>query len=391
MGYDISNHAVDVELIQQRLIPALGGRGSIDDILARAAGLSAISARANQWGLRVTRLSHAISDKQRELGFERTIAVPKKNAGWLDRVLGRSRTEEIRVPELTTGLPGFDPDLCVWGRPFFIVADSTDEALAELDRYMKCPPNDLARVDAIAGQMIAKLESKRREIGPDVRSEIVAVLDSFQPIAEHVPDLEEGDGGNVDIDATRRRLADHFAAIQKTWAARDTDQMIARGEDGDEPVPAAELAVTVPYALLNLAAHVLPGWMGRGYVWPTALFEKIGVDVSAIFETPTALFEPLVRDFPNVETGFHTTIPENYSLGGYVRPENIAALKALLLKHERELILAWTEPGTATALSLEELSADFRKILEPVTLAERHGYGFIEAAEVYSGILGVMN
>jgi hypothetical protein len=37
------------------------------------------------------------------------------------------------------------------------------------------------------------------------------------------------------------------------------------------------------------------------------------------------------------------------------------------------------------------LSTDYRKIIEPVVFAERNKYGFIEAAEVYSGILGVTN
>jgi hypothetical protein len=37
------------------------------------------------------------------------------------------------------------------------------------------------------------------------------------------------------------------------------------------------------------------------------------------------------------------------------------------------------------------MSADFTKILEPVLWAEQKGYGFIEASEVYSGFMGVMN
>ena len=39
----------------------------------------------------------------------------------------------------------------------------------------------------------------------------------------------------------------------------------------------------------------------------------------------------------------------------------------------------------------EDVSADNKKILEPVVLAERKGYGFIEAAEIYSGFMGVTN
>jgi hypothetical protein len=37
------------------------------------------------------------------------------------------------------------------------------------------------------------------------------------------------------------------------------------------------------------------------------------------------------------------------------------------------------------------LAADYTKILEPALLARRNGYGFLEAAEVYSGFMGAMN
>jgi hypothetical protein len=39
----------------------------------------------------------------------------------------------------------------------------------------------------------------------------------------------------------------------------------------------------------------------------------------------------------------------------------------------------------------ERVTTDYKKILESVVFAERKGYGFIEAAEIYSGFLGVLN
>jgi hypothetical protein len=216
------------------------------------------------------------------------------------------------------------------------------------------------------------------------------MLDALYPLADHLPELKGDNRKDASFADTRRRLAAMIESYREAWTHRGTERLI-ESEVFEEPTSAADMARGAPYMLLNLAAQVLPGWMGRGYVWPTQLFEKIGVGVSHVFEKPTALFEPLVRAFPEIEEGFSTTIFQNYSLGGYVRPANVAVLKALLEKHRRELILAWIEPEQAADADLDELSADYRKILEPVTLAERQGHGFIEAAEIYSGFMGVMN
>jgi hypothetical protein len=141
-----------------------------------------------------------------------------------------------------------------------------------------------------------------------------------------------------------------------------------------------------------LAAQTLPGWMGRGRVWPTALFKEIGVSVSGVFERPVSLFEDLLRDVPGMDANLRGTIVENYCLGGYVPPQKMQSFVDLLTKHRRELILAWHQGQEDTAdLDLEQLATDFTKILEPANYALRRGYGFIEAAEVYSGILGWMN
>ena len=82
----------------------------------------------------------------------------------------------------------------------------------------------------------------------------------------------------------------------------------------------------------------------------------------------------------------------NYCLGGYVPPHKMQAFVDLLTRHRRELILAWHE-GLEDTGDIDRLAgmADFIKILEPATYALRQGYGFIEAAEIYSGILGWMN
>lgn len=364
MGYDVSNHPVDTKLMTERLIPALLGQASIDDILDRAADLSVVARRAEQWAYRIMQLTQELSNKQDDVD-------PDEDGPYLR-------------------LPGWNTDLSVWGRPFLIIADTVDESLAALDQYMQCTQNDLAAVDRIAASMLAKLDTKKGGWPSDVHPARVAMFEAVYPLAEHLPELKKKDQKPADPAKTRRRWEMILETYREGWAQRDSKRKI-KSEVLEEPSRPADLAREAPYILLNLAAQVLPGWMARGTVWPTQLFEKIGVPVSHVFETPTPLFEPLVRAFPAIEENFRTTITMNHSLGGYVRPENVSTLRALLEKHERELIYAFVEPHEMARVDPERVTTDYKKILESVVFAERKGYGFIEAAEIYSGFLGVLN
>lgn len=386
MGFDISNHAVDQNLITGRLIPALRGEAPIDDLLDRAATLSQIAHRANQWGLRVVQLNSHLFDQQLDIA-PRVIDRRPAKRNILQRLLGIQKFEEIPRPGRIVGLPGFDSDLSVWGRPFFIVADTPEESLQAFQQYLSISQGQLDDVDAICTAMLAKLDKEKGSIPSDLDPAVIASLDAWYPILDHLPPLED-ESQPPDWKNARHRIQRWFAMYQEAWTHKDSERVI-ESDFYDEPLPASEIAMAAPHALINFAAQLLPGWMGRGHVWPTILFEKIGVDVSDLFETPMPLFASLVEELPELEERLNTTIVENYSLGGYVPPEKICAFRERLQKHRRELILAWDGDGTDE--DVERMSADFNKILEPVLLAEQQGYGFIEAAEVYSGFMGAMN
>lgn len=421
MGYDISNHPVDAAFIRQRLIPALKGHGNVEHFIERAARLAVVAHQAKAWGMQVMDVSHRISDLQRALDPKDTpaptpaLAKPASVWGRLKQALsggGAASAPDAppaRAWRLTTGLPGFDTDRSVWGRPFFVTERSPEAAVAVVERYMACSADDPHAMDAIARAQVALLEARRHEVRPDVLADTLAVLDGFYPLMPHVEpdasgnadeegnDVHESDDEPTDaVDAdeflanARTRLKARFDLLRAVWAARDSQDPFEHPLL-DEPGDARELALELPYTLIDFAAKGLPGWMGRGYVWPTALFEQIGVPVDHLFETPAALFDELRRDLPQLESRLHTSIPENYSLGGYVRPENIAAFEALLRQHRRELILAWQDDKNAADAELEEMCADFDKILEPVIWARANGWGFIEGAEIYSGFMGITN
>lgn len=387
MGYDISNHPVDVQFLQQRLIPAVMGHGDFSDFLDRAAERAIVAHRANRWALRTLALNSAIFDRQLAVAPAMPAAAPAGGSFW-SRLRRQTAAPAPARLKPATGLPGFDSDLSVWGRPFFVTAREPDEAIRVIERYMTCAGSDVAAIDAIAAAEFDRLEARRGDIRGNVAREAVAVLAQFYPLSAHLPAADAP--SPIHPASVRDRLRGQFDLLRTIWEKRQSDDLVQHALL-DDPLSGRDLAVTLPQAVIGLAAQALPGWMGRGYVWPTELFAKIGVPVGHVFETPEPLFAAMTHEFPELRTGFSTTIRDNYSLGGYVRPQNVSTLKALLMKHRRELILAWSESKAVDEREVEAMSADFTKILEPVLWAEQKGYGFIEASEVYSGFMGVMN
>lgn len=402
MGYDISHHPIDTHLLCERLLPWVMGNDPLEpalgDYLDRAAALNVVGHRANQWGLRVVGLDLAIHDRQRERAPRRMERRIKRTApparSLLARLLGRPAPaapveyEEVEAWAKTTGLPGFDSDLSVWGRPFFVLGEDTRTALAELDEYLACTPDRLDAVDALAMRMLQRLETMPVN-DPDLLPEVRAALDEFRPFAAHLPENTDHDDVLPEPSAVRAHLARKLQLARRVWTHRKDREPL---DDPllDEPTLAADCLPSVPFHLVDLAAQVLPGWMGRGRVWSTALFDRIGVDVSRVFGTAEPLFAPMVRAHPALARDFHDTIIANYMLGGYVPPKQVPTLVELLERHREPLTLAAAGCERASDL-MPGMDADYRKLREAAEYAKRHGHGFLEAAEVYSGFLGIMN
>jgi hypothetical protein len=237
VGFDISNHPVDVALIKQRIVPFVcGGDDRLDDLIARAARLNCIKYRANSWGLALLDYSWAISDRQRALGITRTVRVRRPPKGIIARLLGRPPTvEDVTYPQVT-GIPGFDGDLSVWGRPFFIVADTTDDALEGLDTYLALPDAAPQTVDAVAQRMLAKLDARRDLPPPGFDPSVLRVLfDSYPLTGRLVPQQE---GQPPDEGETARQLRRRFDLARTVFADRSSDAVV-EADDGDA-IPAAE-------------------------------------------------------------------------------------------------------------------------------------------------------
>ncbi len=321
MGWDISYHPIDPTFVHARVLAYVRGERTIDDLVASAVRLAKVRFRANAWGLGLVELS---------------------------------RTRDV---------PGFNPDLHVWGRPFLITDRDPAAISSSIDAYLEVP---IERVDALAERMIAALDPHLA--GPGI----------VKPSAEgDLPDDDDlilGIRGNLDL----------FRAARATIVAGDREVVAPDGRVHDAR---ALFASDFPLTAVTFAAQFRPGWMARGYGWPTQLFAEIDVDTSALFTMPTDLFAPLLGEIPEIEEQLATTIQQNYSLGGYVAPSGVPTLLELLDRHSLAIddwarSEGWGDDGAQSYLvGIREAALD----------AQRRGFGFLEATEIYSGPLGIMN
>ena len=406
MGLDISAHAVDTALFRDRLIPFVQGKGALDDLIQRAVAVAAISHRANAWGLGAYNVESAFTNAQRDAAptvvhtYQKTVSEPSLLAK-LFGAKAKTVPDQYEAPDRVPGLPGFDTDLAIWGRPFFIVADDEATALADFERYLALVGQNSDLVDPIGREMIARMEAMRARIPADTHPGVLSAARAFpafptlaKPDAEHVFNAARAERTfRKQVQSWR----DIFAArgTRQTFNVDDVDQdeeSDGGGErwvrvDGNErPDPTAdELLPSLPHSIVGFAAALLPGWMNRGSNHASFLFDKIGVKTRGLIETPEPVFAPLIKEAAAVGASLRATIYDNFSLGGYVAPANVPAFVELLDKHKYELSQAWGDDCDGA------LSSDYIKIIEPARYALKHGFGYIEAAEVYSAPLGIMN
>jgi len=93
-----------------------------------------------------------------------------------------------------------------------------------------------------------------------------------------------------------------------------------------------------------------------------------------------------VDEIPSLAKGMRDTIIENYMVGGYMRAENVHALREGFEWACDRVLAAANREGYMDVCRIA-----LQKITEAIADAERRGHGFVEATEVYSGILGQNN
>ena len=316
MGYDVSYHPVDLGFIFERIVPCLLRHKDLMPLVEEAIVRERVRYRAKAWAL-----------------------------GAYHASLERGRTPSP-----------IEPYVHLWGRPFFIVANTPDHVAEQIDAYLAASTVD--EVDRIARDNLRRLE--------------------LGGVAPSLPD------GMPDRDSLFATVAPEIAALVDVIAALRAGATEYRVPDGSVTNPAKLVRNNYPLIVLTFAARFRPGWMERGRVWPTCLMTEADLDTKPHFEPPWSLFPDALRE--QIGGTLHPAIHENYMVGGLVQESGVPALRALL-RREQDALLAgprendW-EDGARCALG---------KLDEALAYAERDHLAFAEATEVYSAPAGIVN
>ncbi|MEM1262498.1 MAG: hypothetical protein AAGH76_08880 [Pseudomonadota bacterium] len=343
MGYDISYHPVDVNYLESTVFPYILGETDSTAFFDKPTAIAQARFQANAWGLGILDRYH----EQGRLEYEWDNQNAIKKAAL--KLAGKKRPE--REFE-------FESDLYVWGRPFFITGDTPEQVTASIARYLDA---DVPAVNTLAGQAI-------KDKWPQLAGAI-------EPKFEQAPPSREDFYNEVSWKIVLMR--DAVAALRA-----GTEVKIPDGESMD---PAECLTAYLQHCVIEFAAISHPGWMTRGYVWPTYLCDLGGLP-TVMFQSAATPFSAFAEKLPAAKLRDDDAISENYMVGGYVPAAEVPQLKQLFADGRNSILAAAAKEGWEDGCRIT-----LQKLDETIHYCETHNLGFIEAAEIYSGPMGIMN
>jgi hypothetical protein len=328
VGYDVSYHPFADHVFENQFLPYVLGEKSLSSSMRDTAKQRALTRyRANAWGLACARA--------------------------------------MREDDALAAATGFDSDLHVWGRPFFIVGPGFPDTSRDVDAYIAC--KGIAQVDDLARAQLERLQ-------PGLSLRVAPLQDEAPPTDEQIEAM----------------------VFQKPGILRDAVAALRRGEavtlpNGNERDPAEVLAAHLPYVALQFCSHFQPGWMDRGPVAPSMVLSDMGYGkaVAHFFSSPALLFESATKALPGVEFGLPNTIAENYSLGGCVPTALVGDFYGFLLHDEK--VRASIDAFLRDEYGVDDPGLTLSKWGEALLDARARQMPFLEATEIYSGLEGRMN
>lgn len=253
----------------------------------------------------------------------------------------------------------FNSDIFIWGRPFFITYNEPERIGAAIDSYKNAT---LDQVEDIVHSMLNHLD-------PEIAKATKPDPDSILPPVEVI---REATSWKICF------LATAFACIQK----KET----IKAPDGREHDPIELISTSAPHAIIEFASHLTPGWMSRGYTWPTRVLPTLGFKPSDFFTDASDLFSDLLPSVNKLRENINPTITENYTIGGFVAPNKVPALLDTFRVPKKTGFL---DKFKRRQESLKD--TDLQKLLEALQDTKSRNFAFLEATEIYSGPLGIMN
>ena len=341
-GY-VSFHPVDLSFFDELIAPLVAGRKvNPEDFLQRAPRI-----RHNGWIAR----RFAIAIEEIAAAFEAPKADPAASP-WR-RLRANLERIDHRPDALTRkAAQGFDPDLHLEGRPFFIAEGSAERVANAIDAYAAADSADA--VEKIVRDQVAHIDAElAREVEP-------------ADIAELSSDL-----------GYRSDLLGLLTKIHELARLAREGRGFVGGDSA--PRPAAEaLPDELPWRALVMHSRGTPFWIARDVDGLETICRAAGVRAPDCLAPAWRVYAEACDAFPALKDSLGLELRRPRDVGAFVAPGEIGQLLQFLAEHGARIINAAARGGegpmAATLL---------RKIKECAVYAQRHGYGYLEA----SGIL----
>jgi hypothetical protein len=341
-GY-ISFHPVDLSFFDEFIAPLVAGQKvNPDAFLQQAAHL-----RRNGWVAR--RFAVAVlqlADSSRPPDADPAASRWQRLRANLEKIDYRPDELALRAAQ------GFDPDLHLEGRPFFIAEGSAEKVAVAVDAYTaatsepaveKIVRDQLSRIDAKLARDVEPAEIAELSSDLSYRSDVLRLLTKIHDLAR-------------------------FAKEGRNFA-----------DDDVAPRPAATaLPEELPWRALAMHARATPFWIAKDVDGLETICRAAGVRAPDCLAPAWRVYAGACDAFPALRDALGLELSRPRDVGAFVAPGEIDQLLQFLAEHGARIIGAAARGGEgsmATAL--------MRKIKECAVYAHHHGFGYLEA----SGIL----
>ncbi|WP_010302848.1 hypothetical protein [Candidatus Odyssella thessalonicensis] len=331
MGVDIGYHAIKPNIIYEELIPYFMGKtDNVDRLLRQLARVWKNRIIANNFS---TLISSTIIESREQLAL----------------------FERLKRKIFSSSFPYFNPDLHIWGRPFFTVELDKDRMVDIITRFTTAVTDQ---------EVLYIIKSQADLLGKSLFDNILPkIKDSLDEVV--LEDLIN------DLSSMVQRIkAMVEAAIYKNPFM---------GENGDKVDLCDELSN--PFKLIDLLALGTPAWMDHGNVSPSLLILEAGLDFPPYFNYSRCLMGEIGK---KVKLRRSRIIEENYCLGVVVYPEDMATFLQFIDQHQRrfkEILIKKDWSSTDIELSLQ-------KMKEAVCFCLKTQSLFVESADIFCPFSG---
>lgn len=257
----------------------------------------------------------------------------------------------------------FDSWLHVWGRPFLVIENSYDEQFEVIQKFLNAKDDN---------EVLEILKKEIDSINPDLFKKLINLS-------------EQSDKSVASEDEILESMFEELEFNKKIFESAIKKKSF-EDINGNQHNPHELL--TEGFQIISLLSHGNPAWMERGlessiYTLISNCVEDYPSQNYKYIQRPSSLLSNHNKALKLSNAEF---LPENYSLGIVVMPEDLNQLLNLVESHYDAMQDFLVNEGY-----LEEDAAKILcKIIETINYSIRSESIFVESTEIFSGPFGIV-